>query len=309
MKRFSAAAWIFLGYTILVILWGAFVRATGSGAGCGAHWPLCNGEVLPQDPQIHTLIEFTHRATSGLCLLGVLWLWAWGRRLFEKGTLVRVSALVSVAFMLTEAAIGAGLVLLRLVAQDTSMLRAVYLSVHLVNTFLLLTALTALAWASHRPSLRWAEWRIVDPLKTFGLFALATCLMITGGIAALGDTLFPSTTFREGFASDFAEGAHFLLRLRVLHPFLAIFFALATVFFTLDVYTRTNNVRIRRGVQIVWGILAAQMIIGLWNLAWLAPVFLQILHLFMADLLWVALILLVLDRADDRISLSRNHSA
>ena len=54
-------AWFTVFYNVLVILWGALVRASGSGAGCGNHWPLCNGQVIPVSPGWHTVIEFTHR--------------------------------------------------------------------------------------------------------------------------------------------------------------------------------------------------------------------------------------------------------
>ncbi len=47
---FSRYAWGVLLWNVLVALWGAYVRATGSGAGCGSHWPTCNGEILPRAP-------------------------------------------------------------------------------------------------------------------------------------------------------------------------------------------------------------------------------------------------------------------
>src|SRR5260370_34132353 len=73
--RFVAA------YNITVIVWGAYVRATGSGAGCGSHWPLCNSDFLPTTPQTQTVIEFTHRVTSGvsLGLVALLLIWCWRR--------------------------------------------------------------------------------------------------------------------------------------------------------------------------------------------------------------------------------------
>ena len=55
-------AWGLLAYNVAVILWGAVVRATSSGAGCGDHWPLCNGVVLQSNPRLATLIELAHRS-------------------------------------------------------------------------------------------------------------------------------------------------------------------------------------------------------------------------------------------------------
>ena len=145
MTRLARFAWLVLGWNVAVILWGAFVRATGSGAGCGAHWPLCNGEVVPRAPALETMIEFTHRATSGVALLLVLALVLWVYRERPKGHPARRAAGASLFFFVTEAAVGAGLVLLRLVGQNDSVSRAFWMAGHLANTFVLLACLTLTA--------------------------------------------------------------------------------------------------------------------------------------------------------------------
>lgn len=145
LNNFARYAWAVLGYNIFVILLGAFVRSSGSGAGCGSHWPLCNGEVLPRAPEVATLIEFSHRLTSGLALLLVGGLLLWARRLYAPGQPVRVAAMWSMVFILVEALVGAALVLLELVAGNPALLRGVVIAVHLANT-LLLGALTLCAW-------------------------------------------------------------------------------------------------------------------------------------------------------------------
>ena len=117
-------AWLTLAYNIGVILWGAYVRATGSGAGCGEHWPLCNGVVIPRDPSAATIIEFSHRLTSGLALISVVVLLVWVWRAFKPGHPARRGAAWTVFFMVTEAGVGAGLVLFQLVAENASMARA-----------------------------------------------------------------------------------------------------------------------------------------------------------------------------------------
>src|SRR5580658_4278037 len=103
-------AWVVLGFFILVILWGAVVRATGSGAGCGANWPLCNGGLLPHHPRIQTLIEFTHRATTGVCsaLALVVLVWVFVAR--PRGDRARKAAVCSVALLFIEAFLGRALV-------------------------------------------------------------------------------------------------------------------------------------------------------------------------------------------------------
>ncbi|NOT09425.1 MAG: hypothetical protein HOP28_14615 [Gemmatimonadales bacterium] len=153
---FPVFAWGVLGVNLFVILWGALVRATGSGAGCGRHWPLCNGQVLPQSPATNTLIEFTHRATSGVALLLVIALWWWSRRAFPAGHRARRAALWSLGLIVVEALIGAGLVLFELVENDDSLFRVAYLSGHLLNTFVLLGALALTAWWA-RDTAPWRE--------------------------------------------------------------------------------------------------------------------------------------------------------
>ncbi|HET7273737.1 MAG TPA: COX15/CtaA family protein, partial [Longimicrobiaceae bacterium] len=209
-NRFATYAIGVVGYNLLVVLWGAYVRATGSGAGCGSHWPLCNGVVMPRPERIETVIEFSHRVTSGLALLAVVGLLVWAFRAYPKGHRVRGAAIVSMGFMLLEAALGAGLVLFGLVEENASVFRAFSMSAHLVNTFLLIGALTITAWwATGAPALRFRDHdRLLWPLVG-GLVGMIV-LGITGGIAALGDTLFPSTSLVEGIRADFSGTAHFL---------------------------------------------------------------------------------------------------
>jgi cytochrome c oxidase assembly protein subunit 15 len=168
---FPIYALVVLGVNLFVILWGAVVRASGSGAGCGEHWPLCNGAILPQSHATATLIEFTHRATSGIALLLVIGLFWWSRRTFPTGHRARTGALWSLVFICSEALVGAGLVLLHLVGDNASPLRAMYLAAHLLNTFLLLAALALTAhWATHdapwrRPKAGAAPWLLATGLR------------------------------------------------------------------------------------------------------------------------------------------------
>ena len=163
LKRFAKYAWFVLIFNLGVILWGAYVRATGSGAGCGSHWPLCNGEVIPRSDQIETLVEFTHRLSSGVAFLLVAGMLVWAWRIYPKGHRVRRGAIFSMFFMITEALVGAGLVLFELVAEDTSTARALSISVHLVNTFVLLACITLTAWwatGGNAVKINWANLHI-----------------------------------------------------------------------------------------------------------------------------------------------------
>lgn len=290
-RNFAAYAWSVLGYNLLVVVWGAFVRATGSGAGCGSHWPLCNGDVVPRGPQVATVIEFTHRATSGIALLAVAGLAAWAFRAFPKGHRARLGALLSCAFIVTEALIGAGLVLFEHVAKNASVARGFSLSLHLINTFALIGALALTAWwaSGGPPASLSGGGRSRIPLAS----ALAGLMLlgVSGAITALGDTLFPASTFAAGVRQDLSSGAHVFVRLRVFHPAIAV----AAIAFLIWVVARAMKERgagrARSLGFAVIGLALLQMMLGVANLVLLAPIWMQLVHLLAADLLWIAAVL------------------
>jgi heme A synthase len=287
-KHFRRFAWIVLGWNFVVVLWGAYVRASGSGAGCGSRWPLCNGEVVPRAPQLATIIEFTHRLSSGVAVTLVAALCVWAFLRFPRGAAIRRTAALSVLFILTEALLGAGLVLLRYVAQNESAGRAIYLSAHLVNTQLLLAVLatTAFLAAPRRP-------RLSEPWSGTLLATLLASLAvsITGAVAALGDTLYPASSLAAGVLQDFSPTTHLLVRLRLLHPALAI---AGGVFMVIASFARTRREHTRGPAFAATLLVVAQLCAGAVNVALRAPIAMQIAHLLLADLLWIALILLFL---------------
>ncbi|MCL4401321.1 MAG: COX15/CtaA family protein [Acidobacteria bacterium] len=292
MKRnsFPAYAWGVLGFNLLVILWGVYVRATGSGAGYGGHWPLCNGEVVPRAPTIQTIIEFTHRITSGIALILVAGLPVWAFRRYPPGHPARSGSVLSAVLIVSEALLGAGLVLFDYVAGNASVARAFYLSAHLINTLLLLGALTLTAWwasGGAELSLRGhgrIAWRL-------GLGALGILFLgMSGVVAALGDTLFPPSSLAAGLRQDFSPAAHFLLRLRVLHPVIALCVGGYLV------VTGINAAPVRavpgRSALLLTGVVALQLGAGMANIILLAPWWMQIVHLLLADFVWIAFVLL-----------------
>lgn len=290
-RRFSRAAWIVLSYNILVVLWGAFVRATGSGAGCGDRWPLCNGVVVPRAPRIETIIEFTHRLTSGLALASVIGLCIWAFRLFPRRHRARFFAVLGVVFLFAEALLGAGLVLLQYVEHNASAGRAAYLSAHLVNTQILLAMLVMTAWFGARSSSR--EWHAA-PRLIIAALPVSVIVAVSGAIAALGDTLFPASSLAGGIRQEFSGTATALLRLRVLHPVVAVaagLFLLAVAIAAM----RSARPPVARTGSIVAVLVGLQLAAGLINILLLAPVWIQILHLLLADLVWIALVVMTLE--------------
>jgi heme A synthase len=294
MKRnhFATYAWAVLGYNLLVILWGAYVRATGSGAGCGDHWPLCNGEVIPRSPQAEMLVEFTHRATSGLALLLVAGMLVWAMRAFAKGHIVRQGAKLAMLFIVVEALVGAGLVLFKLVAGDDSLYRVVAIAVHLVNTFLLLAALALTAWwASGGAPLRLVGHGPIARALSAGMLGVML-VGAAGAVTALGDTLFPARSLTEGLQQDFAVTSHYLVQMRVVHPILAVGVGLYVVGLAWAIVRRRPGHRAERLAAALTGLFLLQLAIGALNVVLLAPVWMQLIHLLMADLVWIALVLL-----------------
>jgi heme A synthase len=279
--RFTRFAWLFLAYLIAVILFGAWVRISGSGAGCGNHWPSCQGVILPQQPETKTIIEFTHRLTSGMCgILGIL-LIAWARRINRS---VLRASIATMFFILVEGLVGAVLVKKELVAGDASVARAIVIAFHLTNTLMLTASAACAAWWSmeegQRPRVSFSRGMLVAALA---------CLVLTnmtGAVTALGDTLFPATPALDSnlfgkVRDDITAGEHFLVRLRVIHPVVAMLSAM--VLAALFVWTDGPG-RIPRYGLFALGL---QVLLGLLNIALLAPGWMQILHLLVAQVLWV----------------------
>jgi heme A synthase len=302
VARFARYAWVVLIYNLAVIAWGAYVRATGSGAGCGAHWPLCNGEVMPRAESVQLLIEFSHRITSGLALVSVVALAVWAWRVSRRGDPLRLGAALSVAFMISEALLGAGLVLFQLVAHDASAARAFAVAAHLLNTFLLLAALTlTVYWASGGRALR---LRGRSGLARIAVGAIAILLVsVAGAITALGDTLFPSTSLAAGFSADLSATSHILIRLRTIHPILAVVTALYLVTSAWPIANGRVDGRVMAR-RLTW-LVVAQLAAGVANIGFLAPVWLQLVHLLLADAVWIAYVFL----AADALSTPLEHTA
>ena len=287
MARF---AWATLCFNVAVVLWGAFVRATGSGAGCGNKWPSCGGSVLGTSAKAQTIIEFTHRTTSGIALLmvAILLLWCW--RATSKGNWARYSAILATAFLANEALLGAALVLLGHVAQDQSAGRVLFLCLHFGNTLLLLAmlALTASWLQNGTGNFTLIQKRAEVSAVVVGLLAVLTIGM-TGTVAALGDTLFPATSLRASVLQDLTSDSPALLHFRLFHPLLAV---IAGIYVTWIVLRNASRriVQLRASMALII-LLFAQIAIGMLNVLTLAPVWLQILHLLVADMIWISLVL------------------
>ncbi len=291
MSRFTKFAWFNVGYMVLVILMGASVRITGSGAGCGRHWPRCNGEVLPSVESMHTVIEFSHRITSmlaGFVVIGLL-VWSFRGQFGTNTRLVRLGAIMSFIFILIEGGLGAMLVQLRLVEDNASALRAVVIALHLVNTYVLLLWSVLAAWASQAEPVtmrmsRWA-WGLVAGVVGMALLSAA------GAVTALGDTLLLSGALERQFGP---EGAmeHFLIQLRVIHPMMAIVVSAYLLILGVVMRGLARFQPMRPYIYAVMGVVVANVLVGLFTIALQAPIPMQLTHLALANALWISLLLL-----------------
>ena len=297
LSAFAKYAWFVLAYNILVVLWGVFLRASKSGDGCGQHWLTCHGEVLPSAPEFKTVIEFTHRlmsALDGLLMLILLgwafWIWYKGRERSSRSTLV--TAAISFFFVLTEGAIGAGLVLTGNTAETLTAARPFWMAAHLVNTFILLAFLTLTARsACCGVMLRFRQ----EPKYLAGITIGAITVIIvgiSGSIAALSSMIFPSGTLSEGLVKDFSETSHILLRLRLLHPITAILTSVFVIFLTgWLAKERAGDTNVSRWSNVIAILVLVQIAFGAATLLTLAPIIMQLGHLLMADAIWISFVM------------------
>jgi heme A synthase len=283
MGRLARFSWWVLGWAVVAILVGAVVRATGSGAGCGRSWPTCQGQVIPELAGA-TAIEFSHRAVSALSVLAVGLLVIGTMRVTNAGHPARRSVFASAGLIGIESALGLALVMYEWVAEDASVGRAVVVPAHLLNTLLLLAALTLSAFYLNGGARIRLHGR---GLGYLGVGAVCLALIFaTGAITALADTLFPSESLAAGLASDFSPTEHFLTRLRIAHPILAVATVLAAL-----AGLRSRGLSAVAGAWGVMSIALIQLGVGGLNVMLGTPLWLQVVHLALADGLWIAYVL------------------
>lgn len=299
MSAFAKYAWFALGYNVLVIVWGVFLRASKSGDGCGEHWLTCNGELIPSAPQFKTVIEFSHRLTTaidGLVML-VLIGWAiaiWRSKRSTQSRQVLYAAIGSFLFVITEAAVGAGLVLTGNVAEAVTDVRPFWAMGHLINTFILLAFLTLTAWfATRERKVGFSIDAKTASLVVLGILGLLF-VGLSGSLAALSNMLFPSQTIAEGVAKDLSSASNIILRLRVSHPILSILTSVYLIFLAGWLKAKSGGER-----RVAWWsnavsiLVIGQVIFGAATLLTLGPIVMQLGHLLLADAVWIAFVLLV----------------
>jgi cytochrome c oxidase assembly protein subunit 15 len=277
LPRFAALT---LGFMVIVILEGAVVRATGSGAGCGNHWPLCNGDFFPHHPRLATVIEYVHRSLTAVITILVAALIAWTFLATPRSRRARRAAVCSGLLLITEAFLGAVLVLGGYVETNASNMRVFMQCIHFTNTMLLMAALT-LTWWWLSPR---TEIATTSNARPIAWLALGTTILVgaTGSVAALADTLFPSPSLSAAFAQDFSPTAPLLIHMRWLHPAAAVIGLACAIWLSLHLRSRLG--------KLLLALIAAQFVLGAADVLLLAPTRMQVLHLLGGDLYWIALV-------------------
>ena len=296
----SKALGLNLIYCLAVIVFGALVRATGSGAGCGSDWPLCNGSFIAS-AQFSTIIEYTHRLMSGVLLITIIVALIFSYIRFAKHHPARILSVLVLVFVVIEALIGAGLVLLKLVGDNQSYLRSFVMGGHLINTFFLLALQFLHYYVSKFPKIECSPIKLFNHVFSDKLwmisifFVLITCA--TGAMVALGDTLF----INEHLEHTFNSAYNFLIKLRIYHPLLAIFTLLLVMSFCVSIVSGVNSSvddsngsnqydhQTKLGGYVLLSLVIIQLMVGVLNWWLMVPVFIQLIHLLLACLLWLAL--------------------
>lgn len=289
--RFHHFAWATLSVLLGVIAWGAYVRSSGSGAGLGNQWPFWSSEGIDPDRAFHFFVELVHRLTSAVSFVMVVALVVWSRRRFLPRHAARRYASLSLVVMVIEVLLGAGLVKFRLVEDNASAFRAFAVSLHLANTFLLIALVAMTAWhgsadrnvvAKGQGAVGWGLW----------IGIVATLLLgVSGALTALADTLFPPATMAQVMEQSVPATSHFLIQVRGIHPLLAVSVGLYLILVAgLVAYLRPND-DVRAWSRLLVGLVLAQSVIGLANIALFTPHWLQMVHLIVADVMWIVLLL------------------
>lgn len=279
-RALTAYAGLVVAFMVLVILEGAVVRATGSGAGCGNHWPLCNGDFFPHHPRLATVIEYLHRSMTGLCTALVAGLIAWTFAARQRGDRARRAVVWTGVLLLSEAFLGAVLVKGGYVEGNASKMRVLMQSIHFTNTMLLLAAIALTWWWLGERRQVLADIRV----RPIAWIALGATLVVgaTGSVAALADTLFPSSSLQTALLNDFAASSPLLVRMRWIHPAAAVVALVCAMWLAMRM----------RGNLARWvvGLAGLQVLLGVADVLLLAPTWLQVLHLLGADVYWIALV-------------------
>jgi heme a synthase len=290
-RRIRVLAWSMLWLTVAVVVGGALVRATDSGAGCGETWPICGGQLIPNIGTHHTAIEVSHRLTTGLLGTVLVLLFLLVRRQFPKTHHLRRAVFGAGVLLIIESLLGASLVLFGWVEYDASIARLIVVPVHLINTFLLVASMALVAHFASGGSPFRVDLSSVRNKVAVSSLGIVLIIGATGALNALADTLILSGHLREPVPGELLVSEAVLRQVRTIHPFTAIIGGLALLMLV-RYLTAGADRRVRFLGLAVQGVIWLQFILGLTNIALEVPLEIQLVHLFVADVLWILFVLI-----------------
>jgi heme o synthase len=288
-SSFANYAWVVLAYNFLVVAWGVFLRASNFGDGCGTNWPFCGGEKNPAKGSLATLVESSHRLSTMLVGVLVIIMLVWSIRKFERGHLARRASWVVLGLTLFEGFIGRHLVVRELVTSNDTVERALWMCLHVTSTFGLLGAIAIAALsASHIRPLQFKKQGVAGWLLATG-FIGTILLGVSGAISAFGHQVRPDV---HGLSDRLKPAAFWASKLAVAHPVGSASIGLFLLLMVGLVQHLRPDPFVRNAGKLVIGLLGVQMLVGLINIFYKAPIGLQMVHLVMADANWVSLVVL-----------------
>lgn len=293
---FSRFLKILIIYTLLVILWGAWVRISHSGDGCGDTWPLCQGRLIPEAEQQKTWVEYTHRLMSGLYGLFVLGLYLWGKKVYTTLHPARKAGLFTLLFMCTEALLGAKLVLFKLVGTDSSFFRLFAISLHQINSLLLMGS--TLVWMLQSQLPLSSTHGNSFHFKKLSYIWLVILIATTGAWAALASTLFPTSSLAQGWAEDLSAHSHFLLKLRIVHPLLALIAGTCIAVFFWRRYQSASSPELQKKALQNSVFFSVALVFGILTLLMLSPIWMKLAHLAIAHGIFISIVYYAVTSAD-----------
>ena len=228
---------------------------------------------------------------TGLLGIALVAVFVLVRRDFSKEHRLRRAVWAAGILLIIESLLGASLVIFGWVEFDASIARLIVVPIHLINTFLLVGAMALVAFfASGGRGFRIDTSKRRDRLVLAGL-GIVLIIGATGALNALADTLIQSDALRQAAPGEFLVTEPILTQVRAIHPFVAIIGGLTLYMLVRYLATGAESTVkwLGLGIQaVVW----VQFFVGLLNIALEVPLETQLIHLFVADVLWIALVLL-----------------
>ena len=287
-------AWFVLLLTILVIISGDIVQITGSGAGCGESWPKCNNELLPDVTNKNTIIEFIHRILTTIVGFCIIALALFARILLGKNHFCTKATYTAIFFLVTEILIGAMLVRFGWVEFDMSWGRVIVDSLHVLNTFFLVATLAS---STQYKSGTYLSNYLKNTRTLIIAVIIFLIIAVTGALNSLADLLY----IESMPASQKNNIYNFLISVRALHPFIAITGGITIAYIFLTFSDRLLAIYQKKLIIIILATIGVQFFIGILNIFLMTPLIIQIIHLVLANILWISIVLFIVDRMTNEI--------